>query len=43
MEEEIKNLKSWSIYQRVWSIYIKQCQGIVWSVKKIQKVKIQKV
>ena len=43
MEEEIKNLKSWSIYQRVWFIYIKQCQGIVWSVKKIQKVKIQKV
>ena len=38
MKEEIKN----SNKKQNFTLYIKQCYLVAWSVKKIQKVKIQK-
>ena len=40
MKEEIQNLKTKKLIKE-FSLFIKQCYHIVWSVEKIQKVKIQ--
>ena len=42
MKEEIKNLKTKKLIKD-FSLFIKQCYLIVWSVEKIQKVKTQKL
>ena len=34
--------KNWVIYYN-FKVYIKQCYLIIWSVEKIQKIKIQKL
>ena len=43
MKEEIKNLKNLIKFMEYFSLFIKQFYCIMWSVEKIQEVKIQKL
>ena len=43
MKKEIKNLKTLIIVYQDFSLVIKLCYQIVWSVEKMQKLKIQNI